>query len=84
MAQFGRALRSGRRSRRFKSCHLDQLYLPQNVRSPTFWGYFFIQQKILFIAVFITAFFVFIISRFLNKNAPYISDNDFVVSLSSI
>ena len=24
MAQFGRALRSGRRSRRFESCHLDQ------------------------------------------------------------
>ena len=24
VAQFGRALRSGRRSRRFKSCHLDQ------------------------------------------------------------
>ncbi len=24
MAQFGRALRSGRRGRRFKSCHLDQ------------------------------------------------------------
>ena len=41
---------------------------PKNVRSPTFWGYFFIQQKILFIAVFITAFFVFIISRFLGLN----------------
>lgn len=25
VAQFGRALRSGRRGRRFKSCHLDQL-----------------------------------------------------------
>ena len=24
VAQFGRALRSGRRGRRFKSCHLDQ------------------------------------------------------------
>ena len=24
MAQFGRALRSGRRGRRFESCHLDQ------------------------------------------------------------
>ena len=25
MAQFGRALRSGRRGRKFKSCHLDQI-----------------------------------------------------------
>ena len=25
MAQFGRALRSGRRGRKFESCHLDQL-----------------------------------------------------------
>ena len=28
MAQFGRALRSGRRGRRFKSCHLDQKECP--------------------------------------------------------
>ena len=26
VAQFGRALRSGRRGRRFKSCHLDHVY----------------------------------------------------------
>ena len=26
VAQLGRALRSGRRSRRFKSCHLDHVY----------------------------------------------------------
>ncbi len=25
VAQFGRVLRSGRRGRRFKSCHLDQI-----------------------------------------------------------
>ena len=30
MAQFGRALRSGRRGRRFKSCHSDQIYIPHN------------------------------------------------------
>ena len=31
VAQFGRALRSGRRSRRFKSCHLDQFEYPVRV-----------------------------------------------------
>ena len=30
MAQFGRALRSGRRSRRFKSCHPDQMLAVKN------------------------------------------------------
>ena len=33
VAQFGRALRSGRRSRRFESCHLDQ-------NKKTLWGLF--------------------------------------------
>ena len=33
MAQFGRALRSGRRGRRFESCHLDQ-----KRTSPPLWG----------------------------------------------
>ena len=28
VAQFGRALRSGRRGRRFESCHLDQQKIP--------------------------------------------------------
>ena len=30
VAQFGRALRSGRRGRRFKSCHLDHSNIKQN------------------------------------------------------
>ncbi len=40
VAQFGRALRSGRRSRRFKSCHLDHALTPRNGLTPPFLGVF--------------------------------------------
>ena len=42
VAQFGRALRSGRRSRRFESCHLDFLiFLRKRERGIRFIGYTF-------------------------------------------
>ena len=31
MAQFGRALRSGRRGRKFKSCHADGSLMPETI-----------------------------------------------------
>ncbi len=31
MAQFGRALRSGRRGRKFKSCHADSDEMPETI-----------------------------------------------------
>ena len=43
MAQFGRALRSGRRGRRFKSCHLDH---KKNLNT------FFIALRFFFYAIF--------------------------------
>ena len=57
MAQFGRALRSGRRGRRFESCHLDQ-------KSVDFVGGFFIQADRLGIS---SRFSVYIIAAFMRR-----------------
>ena len=40
VAQLGRALRSGRRSRRFKSCHSDFGWVPQNPWLRVLWYFF--------------------------------------------
>ena len=63
MAQFGRALRSGRRGRKFESCHLDQ-------KSVDFVGGFFIQADRLGIS---SRDSVYIIAAFMRRISSRIS-----------
>ncbi len=46
MAQFGRALRSGRRGRKFESCHLDQFKTTQFRENPRLRGFFVFVGKL--------------------------------------
>ncbi len=75
MAQFGRALRSGRRGRKFKSCHLDHNRTPILIQSVSGLVSVFFIRKSLFNGIYryVTLYFsgLFAFTQFFFQNQTY-------------